>query len=169
MYSSSTQVDLLCAAEHWTICWAVRGAATEVNYIIVGLALKKLLPFGGRVGRQMGGQPTDHQGRLPSGPNRLACQRARLLSGGRSPPRSEACELSTSGGVGFDRQGMRAGSSRLRAWLERRHGRRKIPLCLGESQQAGVVGIQYATGGVVGGEEREVGWRVGLSHTGACG
>lgn len=33
-------VDLLCALGHWTICWGT------VNYIILGLALKTLLPFG---------------------------------------------------------------------------------------------------------------------------
>lgn len=43
-------------------------------------------------------------------------------------------------------------------------GGRKIPLCLGEGRQAGVVGRA-----VVGGEKGEVGWRVCLSHTGAYG
>lgn len=56
------------------------------------------------------------------------------------------------------RQGVREGSPRLRAWLEQRHGARKVPLCLG----AGMVGIQDATA-VLGGEKREVGWRVVLA------
>lgn len=38
-------------------------------------------------------------------------------------------------------QGMRAGGSRLRAWLEQRPGGGKVPLCLGAS----VVGTQDAT------------------------
>lgn len=59
------------------------------------------------------------------------------------------------------RQGLSEGSPRLRAWLEQRHGARKVPLCLG----AGMAGIQDATA-IVGGEKREVGGR--FSHTGPC-
>lgn len=40
--------DLLGASGHWPSCWA----ANEISYIILSLALKKILPFGAEeVGR----------------------------------------------------------------------------------------------------------------------